>query len=358
MAELTSTLGTIIPTSLSDIFHGFVKSNVLFTACELGIFDVLCDKHSAEHVAENVKPSCKTGSTRRLLDTLVAMQLLVKEMDSDPPVYFNSQTAEAFLTRKSPKSLISYFEFLHATTYKLFDNLKHAVVEEEPQWQRAFDQPASEIYKILHSNKEKLMRIYSRFDCVHRLEAPGVMSAFDLNPFKHMCDLGGGTGCFSYEACKQYPALKITIYEMQPILDVAPAFKPTIADCPNQSNVTYVAGDFFKDPLPVADLYFLAHVLHNWAEEKVDLLLSKVFAVLPPGGGILLGEVLLPVDEPNPQLSALFMDLSMLVTCESGARDRSGPEYKRLLERHGFQDVRMKSLPGAKTTDAVFARKP
>ncbi|EDO35103.1 predicted protein [Nematostella vectensis] len=356
MAELTSTLGTIIPTSLSDIFHGFVKSNVLFTACELGIFDVLCDKHSAEHVAENVKPSCKTGSTRRLLDTLVAMQLLVKEMDSDPPVYFNSQTAEAFLTRKSPKSLISYFEFLHATTYKLFDNLKHAV--------RNFDQPFLYDKKLSVPKRENKCsaKAYALTSSGY-IQKPFFMCNIAVpnesvhKIFNHLC-FSGGTGCFSYEACKQYPALKITIYEMQPILDVAPAFKPTIADCPNQSNVTYVAGDFFKDPLPVADLYFLAHVLHNWAEEKVDLLLSKVFAVLPPGKCILLGEVLLPVDEPNPQLSALFMDLSMLVTCESGARDRSGPEYKRLLERHGFQDVRMKSLPGAKTTDAVFARKP
>lgn len=42
-------------------------------------------------------------------------------------------------------------------------------------------------------------------------------------------------------------------------------------------------GDFFKDDLPKADLYILARVLHDWSDEKVNILLSKVAEACTPG---------------------------------------------------------------------------
>lgn len=42
-------------------------------------------------------------------------------------------------------------------------------------------------------------------------------------------------------------------------------------------------GDFFKDELPKADLYILARVLHDWSDEKVHILLSKIADACSPG---------------------------------------------------------------------------
>lgn len=42
-------------------------------------------------------------------------------------------------------------------------------------------------------------------------------------------------------------------------------------------------GDFFKDNLPEAELYILSRVLHDWCEEKIHILLSKLSAVCKPG---------------------------------------------------------------------------
>lgn len=47
--------------------------------------------------------------------------------------------------------------------------------------------------------------------------------------------------------------------------------------------LTVQAGDFFKDELPKADLYILARILHDWPEEKVHVLLSKIAAACAPG---------------------------------------------------------------------------
>ncbi len=42
-------------------------------------------------------------------------------------------------------------------------------------------------------------------------------------------------------------------------------------------------GDFFKDELPKADLYILARILHDWPDEKVHILLSKIADACTPG---------------------------------------------------------------------------
>lgn len=45
----------------------------------------------------------------------------------------------------------------------------------------------------------------------------------------------------------------------------------------------FQTGDFFRDNIPEANLYILSRVLHDWSEEKVHILLSKIFAVCKPG---------------------------------------------------------------------------
>ena len=68
----------------------------------------------------------------------------------------------------------------------------------------------------------------------------------------------------------------------------------------------------------------------------------------------MIGESVLFDDKCGP-LHAQYMSLVMLVTCEQGARERSGPEYQRLLVKHGFKDVQIKFTC---LLDAVLAVKP
>ena len=44
-----------------------------------------------------------------------------------------------------------------------------------------------------------------------------------------------------------------------------------------------VTEDFFKDELPKSDLFVLSHVVHNWDDEHLDILLKRVSESLNPG---------------------------------------------------------------------------
>ena len=88
----------------------------------------------------------------------------------------------------------------------------------------------------------------------------------------------------AYALCQYNPHMKITVCDMQQAVNIAHHFRPSVEACPNQANVSFVVGDFFKaDTLPKADLYVLSRILHDWSEEKIDLILSNVFQCLPSG---------------------------------------------------------------------------
>jgi acetylserotonin N-methyltransferase len=114
-----------------------------------------------------------------------------------------------------------------------------------------------------------------------------------------------------------------------------------------------MAGDFFGDELPEADLFAMSRIVHDWSEDKIHVLLGKIYRRLPAGGGILLAEKLLREDRTGPT-SAQLQSLNMLV-CTEG-KERNLEEYRRLLENAGFQDVQGR-ITGA-PLDAVLAIKP
>ena len=87
----------------------------------------------------------------------------------------------------------------------------------------------------------------------------------------------------AYALCQYNPRMIITVCELPSVVNYAHHFKPSIEACPNQGNVSFAACDFIKSDLPKADLYVLCRTLHNWSDEKVDFILSKVFESLLSG---------------------------------------------------------------------------
>lgn len=44
-----------------------------------------------------------------------------------------------------------------------------------------------------------------------------------------------------------------------------------------------LTGDFFRDELPKSDLFVLSHVVHNWDDEHLDILMKRVYNSLNHG---------------------------------------------------------------------------
>ena len=89
---------------------------------------------------------------------------------------------------------------------------------------------------------------------------------------------------------------------------------------------------------------YLGRILHDWAEDKIERLLRRIFERLPAGGALLIGEKLLEEDGVGPS-RANMQSLNMLIVTEG--RERSLAEYAALLRRAGFGPKWKGAAPGA-----------
>lgn len=134
----------------------------------------------------------------------------------------------------------------------------------------------------------------------------------------------------AYEFTKSYPGLSVTVFDLPAVVEMSEHFHPLRTD----NRVSFVAGDFFKDELPKADLYILARILHDWPDEKVHVLLSRIAAACTPGCAVLIAETMLDGRTPHSALQSL----NMLAQTEGTERTES--QYADLLSRHGFGNTR------------------
>src|SRR5262249_34578883 len=141
------------------------------------------------------------------------------------------------------------------------------------------------------------------------LSSPHVVAAFDLGRFHRLVDLGGATGHLAIAACERYPRLRAAVFDLPDVAEVA---REHVVRSQAKDRTAVIPGDFFTARLPEAALYSLGRILHDWSDERVGALLSRIAAALEPGGGLLVAEKLVDEDRTGP-LSAHMQSLNMLV---------------------------------------------
>jgi acetylserotonin N-methyltransferase len=333
------------PGPILDLIESFRRSKTMFAAVSLGVFDFL-EKTPSDYSSLAAALGVQAEPLQRLLDTCVGFNLLRRNHH----VYQNEPVASTYLVRSSAQSLTGYILYSNDVLFRLWDHLEDAIREGTPRWQQVFGTDAP-IFDHFFRNQEAKEIFLDGMHGFGLLSSPKVVQAFDLSPFRFMTDLGGGTGHLAVAACEQYPHLRASVFDLPQATDIAENF---IRNSPQASHrVNVIAGDFFADQLPEADLFALGRILHDWPEVKIGRLLAKIYARLPSGGGILIAEKLLNEDKTGPT-SAQLQSLNMLV-CTEG-RERTLAEYRSLLESAGFSNVQGK-ITGS-PLDAVFARKP
>ncbi|KAM4795694.1 acetylserotonin O-methyltransferase-like [Rhinophrynus dorsalis] len=163
-----------------------------------------------------------------------------------------------------------------------------------------------------------------------------VISAFDLSPFRSICDLGGCTGTMAKDLSSLYPETRFIVFDLPKVVQTVEKYF-----YPQNQHICFQQGDFFKDPLPEADLYFLTRVIYNWSDDKCLQLLKKVYNICKPGGGVFIAEDILNEDGHGPVLSQLA-DLILLISTEGKARTPS--KHKSLLNAAGFKDIQFNNI--------------
>jgi ubiquinone/menaquinone biosynthesis C-methylase UbiE len=180
-----------------------------------------------------------------------------------------------------------------------------------------------------------------------------IADAFDSRAYHTLLDVGGGSGAYTIAFLKNSPQLRAVVFDLK---NVIPITQEKIREAGVEDRVTFVEGDFYKDPLPVGcDLALLSAIIHQNSPEQNLSLYRKIYRALRSGGALLIRDHIMDATRTRPPAGALFA-LNMLVNTPAGDTYTFG-EVKEALESAGFTDVEW-IVSGKKMDSLVRAVKP
>lgn len=334
------------PDAILQTGFSFWSSKVLLTAVEFGLFTKLADRHlaGAELGAElKLHPRAVPD----FFDALVAMKFLGREGDGPHAKYFNTPEGSLFLIESSPRYIGGILVMLNARLFKFWNDLPEALRSGKPQNEVKHGQKG--IFEELYSDLPRLEQFMGAMTGLSRINFEAFADKFDFSKYKTLCDVGGATGLLSIEAARKHAHLKCISFDLPPVEPIA---KKHIAAAKLESRVTTASGDFFKDPLPKADVITMGMILHDWNLEKKMHLIRSAYDALPPGGALVAIEALID-DARRQNVQGLLMSLNMLI--EFGdAFDYTGADFRKWCAEVGFKRFDVIHLAGPSSAAIAY----
>jgi len=333
--------GTILQTAFS-----FWSSKVLLTAVELGVFTKLGDRRiSGIELGEAL--GLHPRGIADFFDTLVAMKFLDREGDGSAARYFNTPETALFLDQASPRYVGGILVMLSARLFKYWNDLPEALRTGKPQ--NETKNGGKGIFEELYKDTAKLEQFMGAMTGLSRVNFEAFAAKFNFSKYKTLCDVGGATGLLAIEAAKKHPHLKAISFDLPPVEPIA---KRHIAATGLSARVSTASGDFFKDPLPKADVITMGMILHDWNLEKKMHLIRAAYDALPPDGAFVAIEAIID-DARRENVFGLLMSLNMLI--EFGdAFDYSGADFRKWCSEVGFKRFETIHLNGAHSAVVAY----
>lgn len=309
---------------LATLTTNMWKFRILAAAVKLRVFDVVENIHSLKGIAEELE--LEMDPAERLLNALVAMELLEKKEDS----YFNSPLSLKFLIKKS-NEYYGDFILMYEEMDDSWKELDSVIRTNSPAPGDNRERLAKETFtKGMHSNAQA--------------PANALAGLIDLSNRKHLLDVGGGSGAFSIILTNKYNGLKATVNEQSAVCKTVRKYVDKEG---NKDRINILEGDYFKVEFPVHDVALFGQIFHTNSENQNIFLLKKVHEKMEENGMVIITEFLLDEDRVGPLFPALF-NLNMLKQTKEG-RTYTFSEIKSWLVDTGFKNIEKQFLVGPHT---------
>jgi SAM-dependent methyltransferase len=334
------------PSSILQTAFGFWHSKVLLTAVEIGVFTKLAGRRltGAELGAEL---QFHPRAVADFFDALVAMKFLGREGDGPQAKYFNTPEGSLFLDEASPRYIGGILVMLNVRLFKYWNDLPEALRTGRAQNESKHGQKG--VFEELYSDLPRLEQFMGAMTGLSRINFEAFADKFDFSKFQTLCDVGGATGLLSIEVAKKHAHLKCTSFDLPAVEPIA---KKHIAAAGLENRIGTASGDFFKDPLPKADVITMGMILHDWNLEKKMDLIRSAYDALPPGGALVAIEALID-DARRENVQGLLMSLNMLI--EFGdAFDYTGADFRKWCGEVGFKRFEVIHLAGPSSAAVAY----
>ena len=187
------------------------------------------------------------------------------------------------------------------------------------------------------TQRDDFARRFTRAMHGHAMAAASVWpTKVDLSSHSTLLDIGGGSGAHSIGATLKWKHLKATVYDIPAVCDAAAEY---VSQYGLNQRVAVQRGDMWTDPFPSADVHFYSEIYHDWPPEKCRELTAKSFKYLPPGGRIIIHELLFNSNKTGPRGTVAK---NMIMIALTQGQQFTASEIRDLLQEAGFRSIQVK----------------
>jgi precorrin-6B methylase 2 len=323
----------LTPDRILQLGFGFWGSKVVLSAIELGLFTEL-GKGPLDEKVLSKRLDLHPRSARDFFDSLVALGMLKRTGTR----YANTPETALFLDRAKPSYIGGMLEMSNARLYRFWGSLTEALRTGKPQNEV---KTGEDFFGTLYADPQRLEGFLKAMTGLSRGTARAIAKQFPWRKYRSFMDIGCAQGGVAVEIALAHRHLSgggMDLPVVQPIFEAYARAKDV------DKQLTFHAGDFFKDPLPKTDVLIMGHILHDWDLEQKMMLLRKAWDALPSGGALIVHEAL--IDDARKQNAfGLLMSLNMLIETHGGF-DFTGADCRAWLKKAGFTRTRVEKLTG------------
>jgi hypothetical protein len=324
----------------------FWPAKVLLSAVELGVFTELGTwARTGEELRQALKLHPRANPD--FFDTLVALKFLERDGDGPGARYRNTPETAAFLDRNSRSFLGGFLEMANARLYPFWGNLTEGL--RTGQAQNEMKTSGKSMFAELYSKPERLEQFCDAMSGISFGNFSALAEKFDFSRYKTLCDVGGSVGLLSTLVARRHPHLQCTTTDLPEVVKIA---ERKIAAAGLSDRVKARPVDFFKEPLPKADVITMGLILHDWNLPNKMHLIRAAYDALPKGGAFIVVENLID-NARRENAFGLMMSLNMLI--EFGeAFDFSGADFDRWCREVGFSRTEVIPLAGPASAGIAY----
>ncbi len=264
----------------------FWPSKTLLSAIELGVFTELA-RGPEGFAALSGRLGLHPRSALDFLDTLVALGFLTREGDR----YANTPETDLFLDRKKPSYVGGILEMANHRLYPFWGHLTEALRTGLPQNEAKSGDAG--IFETLYADPARLEQFLAAMTGISHGANMTIARAFPWGGYRTFVDVGTAQGDLAAQIALANPHLRGTGFDLP---QVAPIFEEYVAKVGVADRLAFQPGSFFNDPLPMADVVLMGHILHDWDLPTKKMLIAKAFDALPAGGALIVYEAIIDDD--------------------------------------------------------------
>ncbi|HKS30725.1 MAG TPA: methyltransferase [Pyrinomonadaceae bacterium] len=320
-------------TAMTRMIYGFMLSQAVYVAAQLGLPDILKDgPRSSEQLA------CATGTDAASLYRVLRALAAVGVFEETEPNQFSLTPMGETLRSDAQGSLRPLAVCMGGQcNWQAWGDILHSVKTGESAFEHVF---GTGFFQHLERHPDNAKMFLESMNCCASLYNEAIVSGYDFSRFGKIVGIGGGQGKLITAILKANPETRGIFFDTPNQTPVAERLfeQQGVAD-----RCETITGDFLEAVPEGGDAYLLKHIIHDWDDPRAVEILKNCRRSMKPEARLLLIEEI--IAEDSEFAPAKVLDIQQLLM--PGGRERTAEEYKKLLEAAGFELTNIIQTPSS-----------